>query len=324
MRMVAAVALGFLIDCLLGDPERLWHPVMGIGTMISFWQKRLRKWFPDSDRGQFWAGVWLWFLVVIPSGLIPFALLWVAGLLHPAARFALEAIFCWQIFAAKSLKIAALRVYHALQEGDLQLARNYVSWIVGRDTAQLDEAQVTKAAVETVAENTSDGVIAPLCFLLLGGAPLGFAYKAVNTLDSMVGYKNDTFLYFGRFSAKMDDVWNFIPARLSGLLFVLCAKPAGLSARGAWKCFRRDRLRHASPNSAQTESACAGALGVQLAGDAYYFGKLYPKPTLGDNTRPIVPEDIVRTNRLMYWASAVAVAALCGLRILLALWAPLG
>ena len=317
MSITAAVGLGFLMDCVLGDPERLWHPIMGIGSMISFWSKTLRKWFPQSDRGQFWAGVCLWPLVVIPSWLIPFVLLWLVGMVHPAVRFLLEIVFCWQIFAAKSLKQAALRVYDALKAGDLQLARKYVSWIVGRDTAELDAKQVTKAAVETVAENTSDGVIAPLVFLLLGGAPLGFAYKAVNTLDSMVGYKNDAFLYFGRFSAQMDDVWNFLPARLSGLLFVLCAAPAGLDACGAWHCFRRDRLRHASPNSAQTESACAGALGVQLAGNACYFGKLYEKPTLGDAKRDIEPEDIVRTNRLMYWASAVAVMLLCAVRVAL-------
>lgn len=321
MSITAAVGLSFLMDCVLGDPERLWHPIMGIGSMISFWSKTLRKWFPQSDRGQFWAGVCLWPLVVIPSWLIPFVLLWLAGMVHPAARFLLETVFCWQIFAAKSLKQAALRVYDALKAGDLQLARKYVSWIVGRDTAELDAKQVTKAAVETVAENTSDGVIAPLVFLLLGGAPLGFAYKAVNTLDSMVGYKNEEFLYFGRFSARMDDVWNFIPARLSGLLFVVCAAPAGLDARGAWHCFRRDRLRHASPNSAQTEAACAGALGVQLAGNACYFGKLYEKPTLGDAKRDIEPEDIVRTNRLMYWASAVAVVLLCAVRVtLVQLW----
>ncbi len=317
MRIAGAVLLGFLIDCVLGDPEKLWHPIMGIGSMISFWKKKLRSRLPDTRRGQLWAGVLLWFAVVIPSGLIPYALLYLAGLIHPVARFALETLFCWQIFAAKSLKIAALRVYGALKAGDLPLARKYVSWIVGRDTAELNEAQVTKAAVETVAENTSDGVIAPLCFLLLGGAPLGFAYKAVNTLDSMVGYKNEEFYYFGRFSAKMDDIWNFVPARLSGLLFVLCAKPAGLDARGAWRCFRRDRLRHASPNAAQTEAACAGALGVQLAGNAYYFGKLYEKPTLGDDSRPIEPEDIVRANRLMYAASVTAVALLCALRALL-------
>ena len=320
MSIAAAVGLGFLIDCVLGDPENLWHPIMGIGSMISFWKKRLRSWFSDTPRGQLWAGVVLWFAVVLPSWLVPYALLWIAGLLHPIARFALETLFCWQIFAAKSLQTAALRVYHALQAGDLPLARKYVSWIVGRDTAQLNEAQVTKAAVETVAENTSDGVIAPLCFLLIGGAPLGFAYKAVNTLDSMVGYKNDEYYYFGRFSAKMDDVWNFVPARLSGLLFVLCAKPAGLDAKGAWRCFWRDRLRHASPNSAQTEAACAGALGVQLAGNASYFGKLYEKPTLGDDIKPIEPDDIVRTNRLMYWSSVVAVIGLCALRLAIAWW----
>lgn len=319
MSIAAAVGLGFLIDCMLGDPQRLWHPIMGIGAMISFWSKKLRKWFPTSERGQFWAGICLWPLVVIPSWLIPFAVLWLAGMVHPAVRFVVETIFCWQIFAAKSLKQASLRVYNALKAGDLALARKYVSWIVGRDTTELDEKQVTKAAVETVAENTSDGVIAPLVFLLIGGAPLGFAYKAVNTLDSMVGYKNDEFLYFGRFSAKMDDIWNFVPARLSGLLFVLCAAPAKLNMCGAWHCFRRDRLRHASPNSAQTEAACAGALGVQLAGNAYYFGKLYEKPTLGDRKREIEPEDIVRTNRLMYWASAVAVALLCIMRVALVL-----
>lgn len=319
MSIVAAVALGFLIDCVLGDPERLWHPICGIGAMISFCKKHLRAWFPDTPRGQYWAGVLLWPLVVVPSWLIPFGLLSLAGLLHPAARFVLETVFCWQIFAAKSLKVAALRVYDALKAGNLPLARKYVSWIVGRDTAHLDETQVIKAAVETVAENASDGVIAPLCFLLLGGAPLGFAYKAVNTLDSMVGYKNDEFLYFGRFSAKMDDVCNFIPARLSGLLFVLAARPAGLDAPRAWRCFRRDRMRHASPNSAQTESACAGALGVQLAGNAFYFGKLYEKPTLGDAVRPIEAEDIVRTNQLMLWASALAVLLLCAVRAAIAL-----
>ncbi len=314
MHIAVAVGLGFLIDCMLGDPERLWHPIIGIGRLISFWSRHLRAWFADTPRGAFWAGVLLWPLVVLPCWLLPFALLRLAGWVHPLLRFAVETVFCWQIFAAKSLKIAALRVYDALKAHDLPMARKYVSWIVGRDTAQLDEAQVTRATVETVAENTSDGVIAPLCFLLLGGAPLGFAYKAVNTLDSMVGYKNEEFLYFGRFSAKMDDVWNFIPARLSGLLFVLLARPAGLDAGGAWRCFRRDRLRHASPNSAQTEAACAGALGVQLAGNACYFGKLYEKPTLGDATRPIEPEDIVRTNRLMYLSSAAAVVLLCLLR----------
>ncbi len=319
MRITAAVLLGFLIDCVVGDPQKLWHPVMGIGAMISFWRRRLRRWFPETPRGALWAGALLWPLVVVPSWLIPFALLRTAGWMHPALRFGLETVFCWQIFAAKSLRDAARRVYDALCTGDLPAARRAVGQIVGRDTDQLSAEQVTKAAVETVAENASDGVIAPLCFLLLGGAPLGFAYKAVNTLDSMVGYKNDEYLYFGRFSARMDDVWNWIPARLSGLLFVLCAGPAGLDGRGAWRCFCRDRSKHASPNSAQTEAACAGALGIQLAGDAFYFGKRYAKPTLGDARRPAEPEDILRANRLMTYSAAAAVVLLCALRTIL-LW----
>lgn len=319
MRITAAVLLGFLIDCVLGDPQKLWHPVMGIGAMISFWRRRLRRWFPETPRGALWAGALLWPLVVVPSWLIPFALLRTAEGVHPALRFGLETVFCWQIFAAKSLRDAARRVYDALCTGDLPAARQAVGQIVGRDTDRLSAEQVTKAAVETVAENASDGVIAPLCFLLLGGAPLGFAYKAVNTLDSMVGYKNDEYLYFGRFSARMDDVWNWIPARLSGLLFVLCAGPAGLDGRGAWRCFCRDRNKHASPNSAQTEAACAGALGIQLAGDAFYFGKRYAKPTLGDARRPAEPEDILRANRLMTYSAAAAVVLLCALRTIL-LW----
>ena len=199
-----------------------------------------------------------------------------------------------------------MKVYAALEEGDLPKARKAVSMIVGRDTQKLTEEGVAKAAVETVAENSSDGVIAPLLFLALGGPALGFFYKAVNTLDSMVGYKNDTYLYFGRFSAKLDDVLNFIPSRISGLLLVLASPLAGLSMEGAWKIFRRDRRNHASPNSAQTEAAVAGALGVQLAGDAYYFGKLYKKPTIGDPLRPVEYEDIRRVNRLMYAAVCLA------------------
>ena len=208
--------------------------------------------------------------------------------------------------AIGSVPVSYTHLYAALKEGDLPKARKAVSMIVGRDTQNLSEEGVAKAAVETVAENSSDGVIAPLLFLALGGPALGFFYKAVNTLDSMVGYKNDTYLYFGRFSAKLDDVLNFIPSRISGLLLVLASPLAGLSMKGAWKIFRRDRRNHASPNSAQTEAAAAGALGVQLAGDAYYFGKLYKKPTIGDPLRPVEYEDIRRVNRLMYAAVCLA------------------
>ena len=176
--------------------------------------------------------------------------------------------------------------------------------IVGRDTENLNEEQIAKAAVETVAENTSDGTVAPLLFMAIGGAPFGFLYKAINTLDSMIGYKNDVYLFFGRFSAKLDDAANFLPARISALLMVLASMVLGMDYQRGYAVFRRDRFNHASPNSAQTESVCAGALGIQLAGDAYYFGKLYPKKTIGDKVRAVSYQDIAGANRLLY-ATAV-------------------
>ena len=207
-------------------------------------------------------------------------------------------------------------VYKELKKPDLPGARKAVSRIVGRDTAELTAEGVTKAAVETVAENASDGVIAPLLYMLIGGAPLALTYKAINTMDSMLGYKNEKYLYFGRVPAKLDDVANYIPSRLAALLWVAAAAFTHNDAKGAWKIWRRDRRRHASPNSAQTESACAGALGVQLAGPAYYFGQYYPKLTIGDALRPIEPEDILRANRMMYVASSFALAWGCALRAL--------
>ena len=191
-------------------------------------------------------------------------------------------------------------MYDRLKYGTLAEARHAVSWIVGRDTQNLDAEGVTKAAIETVAENSSDGVIAPLFYMAVGGVPLMFFYKAVNTMDSMIGYKNERYLYFGRFAAKLDDVVNYIPARLSGLLMVIASFLCGLDGKNAFRIFLRDRRKHDSPNSAQTEAAMAGALGVQLAGNAFYFGKLYEKPYIGDPLRPIEAEDIVRANRLLY------------------------
>ena len=226
---------------------------------------------------------------------------------------------CYQLIAAKDLCIESLRVYDALNADDLPAARRAVSMIVGRDTEDLTQSGVTKAAVETVAENASDGVIAPLFFLALGGAPLGFFYKAVNTLDSMVGYQNERYMDFGRWSARLDDLLNWIPARVSALLMIAAAAPLGLDARGAARIWRRDRRRHASPNSAQTESACAGALGVQLAGPAYYFGEYYDKPTIGDPLREIEPRDILRANRMMYAESLLALVLGLAVRLMLVL-----
>ena len=199
-----------------------------------------------------------------------------------------------------------MRVYERLKQGDLTGARQAVSRIVGRDTEALTAEEVAKAAVETVAENFSDGVAAPLFYMLLGGAPLALAYKAVNTMDSMVGYKNERYLYFGRAAAKLDDAANWVPSRLAALCWIGSAFLTGQDGRGAWRIWRRDRRRHASPNSAQTESACAGALGVQLAGPASYFGKAVDKPAIGDPGRTVEPEDIARANRMLYAAGGLA------------------
>ena len=303
---ILALILGFLLDLAFGDPRWLYHPIRLIGNLIAWAEKPFRAAFPKSEKGELAAGTFFAVFVVAVSTAVPALLLALASRLSSCLAFALEVFWSFQILAAKSLKSESMKVYAALKEGDLPKARKAVSMIVGRDTQKLTEEGVAKAAVETVAENSSDGVIAPLLFLALGGPALGFFYKAVNTLDSMVGYKNDTYLYFGRFSAKLDDVLNFIPSRISGLLLVLASPLAGLSMKGAWKIFQRDRRNHASPNSAQTEAAAAGALGVQLAGDAYYFGKLYKKPTIGDPLRPVEYEDIRRVNRLMYAAVCLA------------------
>ena len=306
---LAACAAGLLLDLLFGDPVWLYHPVRLIGNWISWAERQLRKVCGSHLMA---AGGVLWVMTALMAFLIPFALLALAGWLHPALRFLLETFWCFQILAARSLSSESRKVYEKLKESDLPGARRAVSMIVGRDTEKLTEEGVTKAAVETVAENTSDGVTAPLIYMMIGGAPLGFLYKAVNTMDSMLGYKNDRYLYFGRIPAKMDDIFNYIPARITGLLMTAAAFLTGLDGKNAWKIYRRDRRKHASPNAAQTESVCAGALGVQLAGDAvYFFGKVYKKEFIGDALRRIEPEDIQRTGRLMY-ATELLTFLLCG------------
>lgn len=305
---LAACAAGLLLDLLFGDPVWLYHPVRLIGSWLSWAERKLRKVCGSHLTA---AGGVLWVLTAMPAFLIPFGLLSLAGWVHPVLRFLLEAFWCFQILAARCLASEGRKVYDRLKARDLPGARKAVSMIVGRDTHELTEEGVTKAAVETVAENTSDGVTAPLLYLLIGGAPLGFLYKAVNTMDSMLGYKNDQYLYFGRIPAKMDDVFNYIPARVTALLMTAAAFLTGLNGKNAWKIYRRDRKKHASPNAAQTESVCAGALGVQLAGDAVYFGKLYKKEFIGDPLHGIEPEDIIRTERLMY-ATEILTFILCG------------
>ena len=309
--MIAFVC-GFVLDLVFGDPHALPHPIRLIGTLIEGLEKKLLKLQMRDEKKEFYKGILLVALVLLCTGSVIAFILIVAYWLHPAAGIVVESVMTYQILATKCLKDESMKVYQSLNEQGLEAGRVAVSMIVGRDTNVLDETGVVKAAVETVAENTSDGVIAPMLYTALGGPVLGFVYKAVNTMDSMVGYKNDKYLYFGRAAAKLDDVVNFIPARISAYLMITAAYIGGKAFDGkrAYHIYKRDRRNHASPNSAQTESVCAGALGIQLAGDASYFGKVVKKPYIGDAHRAVEREDIVRVNRLMY-VTAVISEVLC-------------
>ena len=303
---ILAFGAGFLLDQLLGDPYFLPHPIRGIGWLIAETEKVLRSGNPQenstgreaAERRQ---GKLLVVVVLLLTGIVAALILSGAYVVHPKLGMVIEAVMTYQILAARCLQVESSKVWKQLNAGNLEEARKAVSMIVGRDTECLTEEGVAKAAVETVAENTSDGVIAPMLYTALGGPVLGFLYKAVNTMDSMVGYKNEKYLYFGRAAAKLDDVVNFLPARVSALLMIGTVFVSGknYSGKQAWRIWRRDNRKHASPNSAQTESVCAGALGIQLAGDASYFGKVVKKPYIGDSTRAVEAEDIRRTNRLM-------------------------
>ena len=318
MMLCAAILCGFLLDMLLADPEWMPHPVVLMGKAITALEPRLRRRFADTPKGQLAAGRVLAAVLPLATLLITGAVCLGAEALHPALGFAVQTFWCWQALAVRGLAKESRNVYQKLTTDTLPNARQAVARIVGRDTQALSAQGVTKAAVETVAENFSDGVMAPLLYMLIGGAPLALCYKAINTMDSMVGYKNDRYLYFGRVAAHLDDRAGYLPARLAALFWIAAAALTGQNAGQAFWIWRRDRRNHASPNSAQTESACAGALGVQLAGPAYYFGQLYEKPTIGDPTRPIEPRDILRANRMLYTASVLALAV--GLAVRAALW----
>ncbi len=317
MYHLIALLLGFFIDLLLGDPHSIPHPVVWIGKLITAVEKVARRIFPKTVRGENIAGGVLWLTVAGISTAVPALLLYAAYRIHPAAGLAIESIMCWQILATKSLRDESMKVYAALKEGVPENYRRAVSMIVGRDTAELDDLAVTRAAVETVAENASDGVIAPMLFLALGGAPLGFFYKAANTMDSMLGYVEMPYKNIGLVPAKMDDVLNYIPARLSALLMLAAGALLRLDAKNGWRIWRRDRRNHASPNSAQTESVCAGLLGVRLAGDACYHGVLHKKPYIGDARREIEYEDIPRAGRLLYATAALSLLLFGGIKFLL-------
>ena len=319
MMLLFAIIAGFILDLLIGDPRWLPHPICLIGNLISFLEKLLRSIFGKSSRGLLVGGAVLVILVLAFSFCVPFLVLALAEKINPWLSFAVESFMCYQIFATRCLREESMKVYTALKNNDLTDARMKLSWIVGRDTKELTKSEVTKGAVETVAENTADGIIAPMLYMFIGGAPLAFLYKGINTMDSMVGYKNDKYLYFGRCAAKLDDIANFIPARISAFLMILATFVCRLDWKNAWRIFKRDRYNHASPNSAQTEAVMAGALDVALAGNAYYFGKLYEKKTIGDAIRKIKPDDIILANRMLYVVATISVILFAVIRILLQL-----
>lgn len=314
-----ALCIGFGIDLIVGDPHSIPHPVNFIGKLISAIEKVVRTVFPQTVCGENVAGGVLWLLVVTVSTAVPALFLWLCYGWNTWMGLALESIMCWQILATKSLRDESMKVYHSLKSGDIEKSRFAVSMIVGRDTAQLDDKSVARAAVETIAENTSDGIVAPLLFLAIGGVPLGFFYKAVNTMDSMLGYVEMPYKNIGLVPAKMDDIMNFLPARLSALLMLVAGWLLGLDVKNGWKIFRRDRFNHASPNAAQTESVCAGLLDLRLAGDAWYHGVLHKKKYIGDELREIEHEDIPRACRLLYTTAALALIACGGIKLLILL-----
>lgn len=305
---IFAFIAGFVLDLLIGDPHFIPHPVRLIGSLISSLDKMLNcdAGYNSSEKKlnliKYKRGMLLAFTVIFATFAMSVIIIVAAYSINLYAGVIAEAVMTWQILATKCLRVESMRVYDALRTDGVDAGRRAVSMIVGRDTSVLDAAGVTRAAVETIAENTSDGVIAPMLYTAIGGPVLGFVYKAVNTMDSMLGYKNDKYMYFGRFAARLDDVVNFIPARISAYLMIAAAFICGrqFDGKNAYRIFKRDRFNHASPNSAQTESVCAGALRVQLAGDAVYFGKLVKKKYIGDGLREIEYEDIKRANRLMY------------------------
>lgn len=296
----------FVLDLLIGDPKWIYHPVRVMGNIIHFLELWLRKIFPKSKNGELWSGIVLAMVFPVLSIVFAWIVLFVARKISFELFMAVDTFLCYQMIAAKSLKVESDRVKDSLLKGDIDGARKWLSYIVGRDTANLNEFEIIKATVETVSENTSDGIIAPLFYIGIMGAPLCYFYKAVNTLDSMVGYKNERYMYFGRVSAKLDDVLNYIPSRLSGFFIIVSAFVLGMDYKSAYRIFKRDRRNHSSPNSAQTESACAGAIGIQLGGGGCYGGVFVKKQTIGDDTRKPKVDDIDKSQRLMMCSSVIA------------------
>lgn len=313
LSIIVVFICSVMLDFIIGDPHGLWHPVIGIGKLITLFEKPIRKLCPKTKRGEHIGGIMLWLLTVIITGGIAFSLIALANFIHPYVGIGVKVIMGYQVLAAKSLKTESMKVYQALETGTIEEARFAVSMIVGRDTKQLKEDGIIKATVETVAENTADGVIAPLLYLALFGPVVAMVYKAINTMDSMIGYKNKQYEHFGWFAAKMDDLVNYFPSRMAAVGMIIFSKLLGYSPTCGWKIWRRDRRNHESPNSAQTEAAMAGLLGIQLGGNASYFGVEHIKQTMGDNNRKIKREDIKKANQILYVTTIGFVVLFSGL-----------
>lgn len=307
-----ALAIGLCLDLVFGDPHWLPHPIRYIGKGIEKVEQWLRK-EDDSPSVQRVKGVLLWVIMVMGTFLIYKMIQRITYGIHFYLGVAVESFVIYQILAIRCLRDETMRVYDALEAEDMQSARKWISYLVTRNTESMTEEEVVKATVETISENIVDGITSPLFFIALGGAPLGMLYKAVNTLDSMVGYKNERYQYFGWFSARMDDVFNYIPARLTGLFIVLIATVFGYDGANAWRILIRDRKNHSSPNSPYSEAPVAGALRIQLGGRATYFGVTKDKPTMGDAIVPIERKHIKATNRLMIQTSMTAVILILAL-----------
>lgn len=310
MLMTVCIAVGFILDLIFGDPYALPHPIIYIGKLISFCDKHFY-----SKKRAFFRGMLMTTLVCAVSFAVSAAVLYLCGQVSVYLAAAVETFWIFQILACRSLCTESMKVYHALKNEGIDSAREKLSYIVGRDTKSLSEEEIIAATVETVAENTTDGVTAPFVYMAIGGAPLGFLYKAVNTLDSMVGYRTERYELFGRASARLDDAANFIPSRICALLMIASCGINGLDMRGAWRIFKRDRLNHLSPNSAQTESVIAGALGIQLGGTHDYFGTPVEKPTIGDKHRVLDCEDIKTVNKVMITTAVLSAALVCAVRV---------
>ncbi len=311
------VATALILDLIIGDPQYSFHPIRLVGKLIEWVEGKIRPHFKECNQSLFQGGVITVVIVIAVCLVVVHNIIRLAYIINPTIGWIVQALICYVCLSTGSLKSESMKVYKPLQAGDVEGGRKAVSMIVGRDTTSLDEKGITKATVETIAENTADGVIGPLFYMIFFGAVGGFVYKAINTMDSMLGYKNDKYLYFGRAAAKLDDIANYIPARLAAVFMIIASGIAGFDSDNAVKIYKRDKNNHQSPNSAHTEAVCAGALNIQLAGNAYYFGKLCEKPTIGDTNRPVTIEDIPRANKLMIYSSVVSAVILLAVDVVL-------